>query len=100
MKALLTTKQVEQIDKIKFAKTTLNKNKKVFAVYITSFSLRKRLIIRIHPAGKAQIVLLLAKKIKILAKYSDFSNTFLERRALVLQEIIELNQHIIKLQNS
>lgn len=41
---------------------------------------------------------MLAEKVKILTKYSDFSNVFLEKKALVLLEITELNQYVIKLQ--
>lgn len=41
---------------------------------------------------------MLAKKVKILAKYSDFSNVFLEKKALMLLEITKLNQYAIELQ--
>ena len=52
----------------------------------------------IHPAKKAQIALLVAKKVKISTKYLDFSDVFLEEKALILLEATKLNQHIIKLQ--
>ena len=51
----------------------------------------------IHPARKAQIALLVAKEVKILTKYSDFSNVFLEEKALILLETTELNQQAIEL---
>lgn len=41
---------------------------------------------------------MLTKKVKIPAKYLDFSNVFLEEKALVLPKISELNQHTIMLQ--
>lgn len=43
--------------------------------------------------------MLLAEKIKISTKYSDFFNVLLEKKALVLWEITKLNQHSIKLQD-
>ena len=52
----------------------------------------------IHSAKKAQIVLLVAKKVTILTEYLDFLDVFLEDNTLILSKIIELNQHAIKLQ--
>ena len=46
-----------------------------------------------------QIVFLLNKEIKILDKYSDFVDVFLEKKALVLPEGTELNEHTINLEN-
>ena len=40
---------------------------------------------------------LLTKKVIILNKYSDFSDVFLEKKALVLLEQTELNKYTIKL---
>lgn len=40
------------------------------------------------------------KKIKILAKYSDFVNIFSEKWALILLKITKLNQHAIELQKN
>ena len=62
-------------------------------VHVTSLS-----IMAIHPARKAQIALLVAKEVKIPTKYLDFSNVFLEEKALILLEVTKLNQHAIKLQ--
>ena len=53
----------------------------------------------IHLAREAQIALLIAKKEKIPAKYLDFSNVISEKKALVLPELTELNQHAIQLQD-
>ena len=44
--------------------------------------------------------MLFAKKVKILTEYSDFSDIFLKEKALILPEIIDLNQHAIELQKS
>lgn len=43
------------------------------------------LTIAIYPAKKAQIILLIAEKIKILIKDSDFLNVFLRKKALILR---------------
>ena len=64
-------------------------------VHVTSLSLNSMLI---YPAREAQIALLVAKKVKILTKYSDFSDVFSEKKASILSEATELNQHAIKLQ--
>lgn len=94
--ALPTTKRVKIIDKKKFAKIVLNENVEVFVVHLTFFSFNKLTII-IHLARKAQIALLFTKKIKISNNYLDFSNVFLKKNALVLQELIKFNQHAIEL---
>ena len=41
---------------------------------------------------------LIAEKLQIPSEYSDFSNIFLEEKASILPEAIELNLHAIKLQ--
>lgn len=85
---MLTTKQVKLIDKKGFAKAGLDKNVKTFVIYVKSLSLS---LILIHPAHKAQIVFLIPEEIKILAKYLDFLDIFLEEKALILLKIIKLN---------
>ena len=42
--------------------------------------------------------MLVAKKVLIPTKYSDFSDVFLQEKASILPEVTELNQHAIKLQ--
>lgn len=66
-------------------------------MHVTSLHLN---LILIYSARKAEIALLLTKKAKILAKYSDFLNIFIEEKTLILLEIINLNQYIIKLQEN
>ena len=95
-KALPTTKQMEIIDKKEFVKVVLDENVEGFVVHMTSFSLSKP-IMSIHLAKEVQITLLTIREIKIPAKYSDFSNIFSEKKALVLPELTKLNQHVIEL---
>ena len=45
----------------------------------------------IHPGNEAQIALLIVEKVKILTKYSNFSNVFSNEKTLILLEVTELN---------
>ena len=92
-KALPTIKQVKIIDKKEFAKAELDKHVEIFVMHVIFL-----LTMAIYLARKAQIALLIAKKGKIATKYSDFSDIFLEKKALILPEATKLNQHAIKLQ--
>ena len=94
---MFTTKKTEIIDKKEFGKTLLDENIEVFLVYMKSFNLS---LMSIYLTKKAQIALLITKKVKILVKYSDFLNIFLEEKTLILPEIINLNQHAIKFQKN
>ena len=73
----------------------VDENIEAFVVYVTSLSLNS---IPIYSAQEAQIALLVAKEVQIPTKYSDFSDIFLKKKALILSEIIKFNQHAIKLQ--
>lgn len=75
----------------------LDENVKSFVMYVTSLSLSLMLI---YLAREAQIASLIPKKVKILAKYSDFSNVFSKKKALVLLKLTKLNQYTIKLKSS
>ena len=86
---------MEIIDKKEFTKAILNKNIEAFIVYMTSFNFN---LIPIYLAKEAQIVLLVAKKVKILIKYLDFSDVFFKEKASILSKATKLNQHVIKLQ--
>lgn len=77
----------------KFAKIELNKNIKAFIMHVTSSSLIK-LIILIYLVKKAQIALLIAKKVKISVKYLDI---FLKKKVLILLKMTKLNEYAIKL---
>ena len=83
---------MEIINRKKFAKTALDKHVEAFVVHMTFL-----LTMAIHPARKAQIVLLVAKKVQILSKYLDFLYVFSKKKALILSETTKLNQHAIKL---
>lgn len=51
-------------------------------------------------AKKAKIIFLFIKEVIIFNKYLYFIKNFLEKKALLLPQITDLNQHAIKLQES
>ena len=63
-------------------------------VQIRSLGLR----ITIYLAREAQMALLLAQKVTVLAKYLDFADIFLKESANVLPEQIGVNEHVIELE--
>lgn len=67
-------------------KTALDKNIEASVVHVIFLNLS---LISIHPAKKAQIVLLLDKEVKILIQYSDF---FFRKKGLSVNKnnVIEL----------
>lgn len=79
-KALPTTQFVKLINKEEFVKKILDENSKTFVVHVASFNLA----LEIHVDRYVQITSLLTKNVKILDKYSDFTNVFLEEKALML----------------
>ena len=74
---MLTIKKIEIINKKKIAKTALDENIESFIVYMTSL-----LTIALYSAKKAQIALLVTKKVKILPKFLDFLDVFSKKRLL------------------
>lgn len=52
----------------------------------------------IHPAPEVQIALLLAEKVTIFNKYSDFANIFLKKLAIKLPKCSNINKHAINLE--
>lgn len=66
-----------------------NKNIEVFIVYVLSLDLRLNILIYLN--RETQIVLLLNKKVKILAKYSDFFNILSKKKTLELLKLTKLN---------
>ena len=54
----------------------------------------------IHLARKSQIALLIAKKVTVLAKYSDFANIFSKKSSEMLLKYAGINGYAIKLENS
>ena len=95
--ALLTTQRVKLIDKNEFAKAALDENIEAFMVYVSSPSLKSKMTI--HPARGAQIASLLAKKVTVLAKYSDFANVFLEESAKMVSKCTGISKHAIELED-
>ena len=90
-KALPTTKRFELINKKEFAKVALDEKSETFVVHITSLNL----VLGIYPGKEAQIAFLLTEKVKITNKYSDFTDVYSEKKALVLLDRIQLNEHTI-----
>ena len=72
-----------------------DENVEAFMIYMTSFNLN---LMPIHLAREAQIATLVINKVQIPSKYSDFLDVFLEKKALILPKVINLNQYAIKLQ--
>ena len=73
----------------------MDENSETFVVHVASLNL----VPGIHPDKKAQIAFLLTEKVKILDKYSNFTNLFSEEKALVLLECTELNEYVINLED-
>ena len=80
-------KRVKLINKKEFAKVVWNENSETFIIFVIS----PNLIPGLYPDKAAQITSLLADKVKILVKYSDFAYVLLEKKALVLPERTKLN---------
>lgn len=72
----------------------LNLFKKAFIVYIVYFD-RKILI---YSAWKARIILLLIKKITVLAEYLDFIDIFSKKSAVKFFEHSDINKYLINLE--
>ena len=98
-KALPTTKWVELIDKKEFVKVALDENSETFVVHV---AILEALLseMTIHPSREAQIAALKQDEAPTegQVKYSDFSDVFSEKDALVLPERTNLNKHAIELE--
>ena len=66
---------------------TLNEYIEAFVVHVTFL-----LMMAIHQVKKAQITLLITKKVKIPIKYLDFSNIFFKEKAFLLPKTIKSNK--------
>ena len=97
-KALSIIWQVELIGKKEFALAALDENIEAFMLYLSSLSLRLKMLI--DPAQKAQIALMLAKKVTVVAEYTDFADVFLKKFAKVLPKCTNINKYIMKLKKS
>ena len=67
-------------------------------IYVSSLSLKSKMII--HLAKKTQIILLLAKKVIVPAKYWDFTDIFSKKLVKIFPKRVKINEHAIKLVNS
>lgn len=74
----------------------LRKYKDAFIVHVAFLDLSSK--ISIYPAYKAQIILLMTKKVIIAIKYSDFAYDFLKKSAAKLLEHSHINKHSINLE--
>lgn len=73
----------------------LDLTREIFIIHITFLSLESKMLI--HPAQKAWIVLLIAKKIIIPNKYLDYAKNFLKKLAIELSKYFDINKYIIHL---
>ena len=98
--ALPTTKQVELINKKKFAKTTLDEELETFVIHIAAL---KALLVRItiHPSQKAQISALIQDKAptKVPLKYAEYVDVFSFNLTMELSKNTGINKHVIELQD-
>ena len=90
---LPTTRRGKPINQKEFAKVELDENIKAFMVHVSCLGSK----MTIHSARKAQLALLLAKKVTVLAKYLDFADVFLKKSANVLPEWTGVNEYAIEL---
>lgn len=88
-KALPTIKRVWIINWKKFVPAVLDPSKKAFILYIAYLGLDLK--ISIHLAWKAQIALLVAKKVTVLAKYMDYADVFSKESAEELSKQWKIN---------
>ena len=107
-KALPTTKQLELIDKKEFAKAALDAESETFMMHVSALEAPLSGM-TIHLSRAAQIIgsdsmpLAALKQneapTKVSIKYSDFADVFLEKKALVLPEQTDFNEHAIELES-
>lgn len=90
-KALLTTRQVKIIKKIKFLLAILETNNQIFIMHIADLAEFK--IMPILAFQEAQVVSL--TNTKIFAKYSNFFNIFFSDSTVELPEYTKINNHLI-----
>lgn len=96
VKTLLTTKQRQIIYQKEFVTAALDLKKVAFVVNIAFLILSWK--ISIYSIWEVQIVLLVAKKVTVLAKYSDFANIFSKKLAAKLSKRFEIIKHTINLE--
>lgn len=70
-------------------------NVKTLVLYVASLCLGQ---MTIHWVQKVQIVLLIAKKVIVSAKYSDFTNVLLNKSAIEFFECFIINKYLLNLE--
>lgn len=96
IKAILTTKEVEVVEKKEFVLAVLNSKKKTYVIHMASFASFNS---QIYFFQKATIRVLKTTNILISVsnKYGDFINIFLSNLTTQNLEYIKINNYIIKL---
>lgn len=92
-KVLPAIKQVKFSNKKEFVIAVLDKNIEAFLINLTPWLG----LMLIHLVQEIEIFLLSNKIVTIPNKYLDFTNSFLDKKSLVLLKIRNLNKHVIKL---
>ena len=72
----------------------LDENIEAFVIYVNFLSLRSKMTI--YPAWETQILLLLAKKVTVLAQYSNSADVFSKKLAKVLAKCTGISMYAIK----
>ena len=85
------------MDKKEFTLEALDKNAKMFVVYITT--LLAPFIMQVYPSYKAQVDSLLADKgiVKVLLKHLDYAEFFFFELVIKLLVNTNMNKNVIKL---
>ena len=97
IEALLTTKQVQIIDKKDFIIAVLDANSETFVVHV---AIREQEEMPVHSKKQVQVGALLFNKTltKVLAEYFDYSNVFLMEYIAKLLKNTGINKHTIELE--
>lgn len=86
---------MEIISEKKFLVAALDLGKKAFVIHLAH--LRDKMTI--YLAQKAQIALLVAKKVTVSAKYSDFVDSFSKESAAKLHKYFDTKKYLINLKS-
>lgn len=91
------TKKVYIIDLKKFAKIALDQKQEIFVVHITACTME---LIKINPDYKVLITALIANKalVTVPIEYSDFTDVFSKKSAVILSKHTKINIHAIDLE--
>lgn len=95
---ILTTRQVELIDKHKFVKRALDKPSEIFIPYIAALKIYVS-IMTIQLMRKSLLVALKQDKdsTEVSITYGDFADVFLPNLEINLRDYYSINEYVIKL---